>query len=171
MNYLAAGYYLWPAAIFMNTECNRIADQLASIINGPAWYGDSLREILADVTAAQALAHPIPQAHSIWELVLHVEAWIKFVFGAVQGTPIPPWPAMPIELDWPPLMAASEQAWQDAVRSLFASHVKLAEAIKGFTDERLEETVPGRTYNFYRLFQGTAQHAVYHAGQIALLKK
>jgi hypothetical protein len=31
--------------------------------------------------------------------------------------------------------------------------------------------VPGRTYNFYHLFQGMIQHAVYHGGQIALLKK
>ncbi len=30
---------------------------------------------------------------------------------------------------------------------------------------------PGRTYNFYRLFQSMTQHAVYHSGQIALLKK
>lgn len=155
----------------MNTECNRIADQLASTVNGEAWYGDSLREILAGVTAAQAQAHPMPQAHSIWELVLHVEAWVKFACGAVQGTPIPPWPAMPIELDWPPVTAASEQAWQDAVRSFFATHMKLMEAIKGFADERLEATVPGRTYNFYRLFQSTTQHAVYHSGQIVLLKK
>ena len=34
-----------------------------------------------------------------------------------------------------------------------------------------KHTVPGRTYNFYRLFQSATQHAVYHSGQIALLKK
>jgi len=57
------------------------------------------------------------------------------------------------------------------VESCFSTHLKLVEAIKVFTDERLDATVPGRTYNFYRLFQSTTQHAVYHAGQIALLKK
>jgi hypothetical protein len=155
----------------MNTECNRIAYQLSSTLNGEAWYGDSLREILDKVTANQAQAHPMPSAHSIWELVLHIEAWAKFAVGAVQGIPIPPWPAMPKELDFPPVTEASAQAWQQSVRSLFASHLKLVEAIKGFDDERLEATVPGRTYNFYRLFQSTTQHAVYHAGQIALLTK
>jgi hypothetical protein len=35
----------------MNTECNRIAYALASAINGEAWYGDSLRKILGNVTA------------------------------------------------------------------------------------------------------------------------
>jgi uncharacterized damage-inducible protein DinB len=31
--------------------------------------------------------------------------------------------------------------------------------------------VPGRAYNFYHLFQSMMQHAVYHSGQISLLKK
>src|SRR5215469_3550582 len=83
----------------MNTECNRIAYQLASTIKGEAWYGDSLREILDGVTASQAQAHPIAKAHSIWELVIHVEAWVNLSWGAMHGTPIPPWPAMPKELD------------------------------------------------------------------------
>lgn len=155
----------------MNTECNRIALQLASTINGEAWYGDSLRQILEGVTAKQALARPIPNAHSIWELVYHVDAWVKFALGAIQGTPIPAWPAMPKEQDWPPVTATSDDAWKAALNSFFSDHLKMVEAIKGFTDERLDATVPGRTYNFYQLFQSTTQHAVYHAGQIALLKK
>ena len=49
----------------MKTECNRIAYALASAINGEAWYGDSVREILEKVTANQAKARPISNAHSI----------------------------------------------------------------------------------------------------------
>jgi hypothetical protein len=155
----------------MNTECNRIATQLASTINGEAWYGDSLREILAGVTAPQAQAHPIANAHSIWELIVHLEAWVNFAQGAVQGTAIPPWLAMPKELDWPPVTGTNKQDWEETLQSFFASHLKIVETIKTFGDERLETTVPGRTYNFYRIFQSTTQHAVYHSGQIALLKK
>jgi hypothetical protein len=60
----------------MNTECKRSALELASTINGEAWYGDSLREILEGVTAEQARRHPLPSVHSIWEIVLHLDAWI-----------------------------------------------------------------------------------------------
>ena len=155
----------------MTTECNRIAYQLASTINGEAWYGDSLREILEKVTAKQAQARPIANAHSIWELVYHVDAWVKFALGAIKGVPIPPWPAMPKEMDFPPVADTADGAWKQTVESFFANHLRLVEAIKTFGDERLEETVPGRTYNFYRLFQSVSLHAVYHAGQIALLKK
>ncbi len=80
---------------FMNTECNRIAYALASALDGNAWYGDPLRKIMDNITAPQAQARPIANAHSIWELVVHVEAWVKFCLGAVQGTPIPAWSTPP----------------------------------------------------------------------------
>src|SRR5215469_11283851 len=122
----------------MSSECNRIAYQLASTINGEAWYRDSLRQILDGVTAEQAHAHPIPNAHSIWELLCHVESWVKFALGGVDGVPIPPWLAMPVELDWPPVSETSEPSWKQLVDSFFSHHFKLVEKIKAFTDERLE---------------------------------
>ena len=155
----------------MSTECDHIAHELASAINGEAWYGNSLREILKDVTAEKAQRHPIPNAHSISELLLHVEAWVKFTLGAVEGQPIPPWPAMPVELDWPVVADTSDPAWRLVMESFFAHHMKLVERIKAFTDERLEASVPGRTYNFHRLFHSVIQHAIYHAGQFSLLTK
>jgi hypothetical protein len=155
----------------MDPECSHIAEELSATLNGPGWYGDSVRKILEGVTSEEALVHPIPSAHSIWELVHHLDAWCKFANGAVHGAPIPGWPDMPLEQDFPPVIDKDAQAWQQALQSLFANHLKLVEAIKGFGDSRLEMTVPGRPYKFYRLFGSTTQHAVYHAGQIALLKK
>lgn len=155
----------------MNTECKRIAHQLACTVAGEAWYGDSLRDILGDVTAAQAKAHPVLAAHSIWELLFHVESWVKMTLGAIDGVPIPLWPGMPVELDWPPVTDTSVAGWKLSVDSFFWYHFRLIEKLESFTDERLRAIVPGRTYDFYRLFEGTTQHTVYHAGQISLLKK
>lgn len=155
----------------MSTESNRIAQQLASTIHGDAWYGDSLQKMLNNVTAKQAQARDVPNAHTIWELLCHVDAWVNFALDAVQGVPMPAWPGMPAEQDWPPVSDTSERAWKDAVDSFFSNHLRLVESIKTFSDERLVATVPGRTYNFSRLFVGITQHAIYHAGQMALLKK
>jgi len=44
-------------------------------------------------------------------LVHHVDAWCKFASGAVQGIPIPGWPDMPQEQDFPPVTAKNEEAW------------------------------------------------------------
>lgn len=155
----------------MNTECKRSARELASTINGEAWYGDSLREILEGVSAEQARSHPVPNAHSIWEVVVHLDAWIELFSGALEGKPIPPWPGMPVETDWPRPSAADDEAWRASLHSLFEHHLQFVEQMKTFGDDRLESTVPGRSYDFHQMFQSASLHAAYHAGQIALLKK
>ena len=39
------------------------------------------------------------------------------------------------------------------------------------TEKRLSERVPGKDYDFRYMLAGAVQHAAYHGGQIALLKK
>ncbi len=73
--------------------------------------------------------------------------------------------------DWPVVSDASPAAWNEAQQRLFEVKKQLAAAIEQFEDARLTETVPGRQYDFYYLFHGIVQHSLYHAGQIALLKK
>lgn len=152
----------------MNTESLRIARQLQLAYHGDAWHGPSLTEILAGVTAAQAVARPVPPAHSIWELVLHIEVWTREALGATQGTPMGKFFRTP--QDWPPVNDSSESAWTAAKDRLFETANQLAAAIEAFDDARLHETVPGRKYDFYYLFHGVVQHSLYHGGQIALLK-
>jgi hypothetical protein len=46
--------------------------------------------------------------------------------------------------------------------------------VAAFPESRLGDQVPGKTenyHNFYYLLAGIVQHELYHAGQIALLKK
>ena len=57
------------------TEASRIAEQLRRALRGPAWQGDSLAEILEDVTAEPAAQRPIPDAHAIHALALHAATW------------------------------------------------------------------------------------------------
>jgi uncharacterized damage-inducible protein DinB len=153
----------------MNTECIRIADQLRRAFEGKAWHGPSLKEILADVAAEGASAHGVASAHSIWELVLHIEAWTQAALSATNGVAMPNMLAP--DKDWPPVQDASRTAWEAAVKHMFAAGETLSLAISQFGDDRLTETVPGRRYDFYYLFHGVIQHSLYHGGQIALLKK
>ena len=69
-------------------ESVRIADQLRRAFYGEAWHGDSLFEILRGVTAAQASARPVKNAHSIWELVLHITAWDGAVRRRMTGVAV-----------------------------------------------------------------------------------
>ncbi len=150
-------------------ECFRIADQLRRAFEGKAWHGPALRELLTNITAEQASARPLASGHTIWELVLHIEVWTQATAEAIQGTPMPK--IVGTDRDWPADTDRSATEWAGATDRLFQTGERLAKAIEGFTDERLDEIVPGRKYNFYYLFHGIVQHSLYHAGQIALLKK
>ena len=151
------------------TECPRIADQLRRAFDGKAWHGPALRELLSDVNAVKAHAHPISGAHSIWELVLHIEVWTRAALGATQGHAMPK--IVGTVEDWQSVADASPEAWDGTVKRLFQVKDQFAAAIEQFGDGRLTEIVPGRQYDFYYLFHGIVQHSLYHVGQIALLKK
>ena len=56
------------------SELDRIRNQFRRAFEGEAWHGPSVLALLDGVTAQQAAAYPIPGAHSIWELVLHLTA-------------------------------------------------------------------------------------------------
>jgi uncharacterized damage-inducible protein DinB len=150
------------------TETHRINSQLKRAQEGQAWHGPSLRELLDGVTAEQAAAKLIPNAHSIWELVNHIIAWEQIARRRLEGEGVI---EIPDEVNFPPVNDASEAAWQSTLRSLEASHHSLRESIKKIDDAKLEEIAPGTSYSIYFLLHGVIQHDLYHAGQIALLKK
>jgi len=150
-------------------EVVRIGSQLKRASEGGAWHGPALLELLADVTAEQAASRPVPNAHSIWEIVLHVAAWQGFAAAAVAGGSMPI--DLPEEENWPPVTDAGPEAWRAAVAEVGEANRRLRAAVRKLSDEDLERIVAGREYSVYFLLHGVVQHGLYHAGQIALLKK
>jgi uncharacterized damage-inducible protein DinB len=150
------------------SESMRIADQLRRAFNGHAWHGPALLELLKDVDAATAAAKPQAEVHCIWELVLHIAAWDNAGLRRLAGEKAKlkgkaNFPLVPT----PP----SEEAWRAAIAATKGTHDALVKTVAGLSDKRLRDQVPGKPYDFYHLFHGIAQHELYHAGQIAILKK
>jgi uncharacterized damage-inducible protein DinB len=150
------------------SEKKRLNDQLKRAFEGKAWHGPSVSEVLAGVTAEQAAAHPIAGAHSIWELALHIQTWERVGRRRIQEF-------VPIDVsdeeDWPAVTDTSEAAWARTLEDLRSNHQALRAAIRELDEAKLDEIVPGTTYSVYFLLHGVIQHDLYHAGQIALLKK
>ena len=148
-------------------ESSRIADQLRRSIHGEAWHGPSVMELLNDVDWRQAVAKPIAAKHSIWEIVLHISAWADTAARRSRGETVDLTPAE----DWPPVTDASEESWRRSVQTLAQKQEALAGLTATLTDEQLQATAGGKDYSVYFLLHGVVQHNLYHAGQIALLKK
>ena len=150
------------------SEMQRIEDQLRRAFEGNAWHGPAVRELLADVSAARAAARPLSTAHSIWEIVLHIAAWEGVVRRRLQGETVAD---LPPEQDWPAVRDTSEAAWRQALDDLEQAHRALHEAIARSNEAHLADTVPGKDHSVYLMLHGIIQHDLYHAGQIAVLKK
>jgi uncharacterized damage-inducible protein DinB len=149
------------------SETARIADQLRRAFHGKAWHGDSLLKILEGVTAAQAAAHPIANAHSIWELVLHIAAWDGAVRRRLGGETL----SLSSKRNFPPVKDTGKTAWRQTLVHVRQVHDELVDAVALLPASRLDDRVPGKSSDIYHMLHGVAQHELYHAGQIALLKK
>lgn len=153
------------------SEVERIRDQFSRAFDGEAWHGPSVLKILEGVTAQQAAAHPIPGAHSIWELTLHIAAWERACKRRLEGDPA----QLTDAEDWEPINDTSEAAWENTKQQLIDNHRELLDAISKVDESRLNEPIiknPQVPYSsVYVTLHGGVQHDLYHAGQIAMLKK
>jgi hypothetical protein len=146
---------------------------LAKATAGDAWYGPSALSLVEDLTPAEAAARPVPGGHSIWEIVLPMRSWAREVERRLAGAE----PAPPAEGDWPEVGAPTADAWDRARRELAEACERLGARVEGFAGawdgevggERRPELGTGVSYA--EMAAGVLEHTVYHAGQIALLRK
>lgn len=148
---------------------------LRRIYEGNAWHGPAVLEAIEGVTADQARARPVHDAHSIYELTHHIAAWMGETTSRLQGNP----PGSPEDGDFPPRSSTvDDAAWADVRARLERRQAELLEALAGFDASRLDEAVNPKNRNdasgpvsYRALLSGLAQHSAYHAGQIVILRK
>ena len=149
------------------TEIERILQQHHRALHGPAWHGDAVWQILALVTVEQAFARPSGSTHTIWELVEHMGYWESEVSRRLQNlAPLPEsghnFPAMP---------APAEANWRSALNALRESNGVFRSVVEKLQDSDLEKPLSSAQNTIYVELHGVIQHHLYHAGQIALLRK
>ena len=151
----------------MSTELARIEDQLKRAFEGGAWHGPSVLEVLKGVTASQAAARPLRGAHNIWDLVLHIAAWEDACRRRLEGDRA----ELSDSEDWRAMTGTDEAAWEQLKAMLIEGHRRLRAAIAKTDESRLDEPILSGMPSVYVTLHGVIQHDLYHAGQIAILKK
>lgn len=145
---------------------DRIRDQLSRSLNGGAWHGPAVLEVLDGVGWSLAVARPVPGAHTIAELVLHVTTWMRVARERVAGD----WRDVPDEEDFPP-QPRDAPGWLQAKQALMDEGASLDRAIADLSDDALSEPAPHGQYSLESMLDGVVQHNLYHAGQMAILHK
>jgi hypothetical protein len=155
------------AAVNGTSEAQLLARVLGEGYGPGAWHGPDLKAALADVPAELAFWRPSPERHSIAEVALHHAYCARAVRGQLSGTKPEPfvlegedWFELPgsKRLQWPQIQSVVETEQQKLVGLV-------AEIAAGQAPSRLSET------ERFKLVLGITCHAVYHAGQIQLLKR
>lgn len=149
------------------SEAALLALEVESLMHGETWHGPGLGELLDGVSAEVASARPLPGAHTIWELVLHVTGWTNVFRGRLEGTAM----EEPERGDFPSPPSPTTSAWEEAKRGLFEAHAQLAARAAGLSQTDLDAPIPGRPFNARFQVHAAIRHSVYHSGQIGLLRR
>ncbi len=148
-------------------EIQRICLQMQHMFEGGAWHGPAVLEVLKDVDAATAAAHPVAGVRSIWETTLHLVATYDILLRRIDGIAA----GTTDEEFWPPLPAPTAVEWQKTLDLLRQRDQELHRAVAAFADEKLDQPlVPGGS-TAYENFHGHVQHNAYHAAQIHFIHR
>jgi uncharacterized damage-inducible protein DinB len=149
------------------SERRRILDLIDRAWRARAWHGPAVLEVLDGVGPALAARRVRPKVHSIWELVEHVASWNEIVAERLAGRP----PKVTPEYNFPPVPRTTPAAWRATRRRLARSQARLRRAVARFPEAKLGRRRPKVDYTWSVLIHGAIQHQLYHAGQIALLRR
>lgn len=155
------------------SDFDALKQELREVYDGDPWHGSSITTALDGINARTAALRSIGNAHTIWEIVLHMTAWTREVASRVGGGPIKNPPE-----DWPVPNGEGETAWRAAKNDLAGAQKALESAVDSIRPEDLVRWVGdqrdpalGAGQAIGSMIRGLIQHHTYHQGQIVLLKK
>ena len=148
-------------------EVERIASQIDLTYRDGFWGGGSIRDLFRGLAASEAASHPIPDAHSAWEIALHVAVWHNIFRSRIVDKDA----EHHYETDWPTPEDTTDENWTAALHELDQSHKALVDAVRNLNVEDLDKRVRGKEFTFYEMLHGISQHDHYHAGQVLMLRK
>ena len=131
-----------------------------------AWHGPDLKAALADVTSHAAFWRAAPGRHNIAEIALHHAYCARGVRAKLTGA------AEPFILegdDWFTLPDASTLSWSTILDVVSLEQEKLAGCVADVNAGRTRSSLAESER--FDLVLGITCHAVYHAGQVQLIKR
>jgi len=151
------------------TETERLLRQYDMVMHGEPWHGDAIWKILDGISAEGAAHRPLGESHSIWEIVMHMMFWesegAKRLAGQRAGLDENE------ALNFPAMPVITEANWQQTLERLRASNQEFGKALAKMDVACMDALTAAGKRTFYDEAHGVIQHDIYHAGQIALLKK
>lgn len=132
-----------------------------------AWHGPNLKAALADVTPELASWRPDAGRHNIAEIAMHHAYYAHAVRGRLSDTA--PEPFVLDGEDWFTLSGKNALSWKDVLTVVDTQQQRLATLVGDIEAGRVRSQLPEAER--FALVLGITCHAVYHAGQVQLIKR
>src|SRR5271169_62110 len=100
------------------TEAERLLRQYDTVLHGDAWHGDAIWKILDGISAECAAHRPLADAHTIWEIVMHMTFWESVAARRLAGERT----GLDEALNFPAMPAATEANWEKTLERFRASN-------------------------------------------------
>lgn len=135
------------------------------------WHGPNLRQAIAEVPASLAYWRPTPRRHNIAEITLHHAFYVHSVRGRIAAAAPEPFPAANewVTVSGPAGSSATGLDWARIQTMLAEQQVRLNALVTEVASGRAASKLPQD--ETFATILGITGHAIYHAGQIQLLKK
>ncbi len=153
----------------MNKETQSIIANLENTLTGEPWFGRAVYKLLNEIDESKAFIKPNEKEHSLIELLWHMNTWAEFTLANLENRSAGELKVIE-ENDWR-VIDPKKHSWKKGIEELKSIHKKIAEILTEKDDSFLKEIVPNRKFNYRFMLNGLIQHNIYHAGQVAYVKK
>jgi len=132
-----------------------------------AWHGPDMKAALAEVVPALAFWRPGAGRHNIAEIALHHAYYARAVREQISGVQAEPF-VLPGD-DWFEVADETTLSWSKVLATVETQQQRLAASVAEVESGRTKSALGDAER--LDLVLGITCHAVYHAGQIQLIKR
>lgn len=150
-----------------------LIQQLKDIENADLWIDENFEKKLLQVDEQTAFERPIPDIHSVAEIISHLTEWRKEAFSRLKGNPRGL--EMTDAANWRSNEDLKVKGWENLLKEFYTSQQQIISFLEEKDDDYLYSPYlfaqPSFPHNFQYLVTGLIHHDFYHLGQIGITIK
>jgi len=136
---------------------------------GTNWIDENLNKKIEKLNGDKAFERPIPEIHSVAELVSHIIVWRYAAIERLKGKQ--PNLTMSSPENWKGNIELQQIGWHQLKVELSNTQSALIKFIENKPDKFFLENEYVKGYSYKYLIEGLIQHDIYHLGQIGITIK
>lgn len=152
-----------------NSLIQHYTSELSEFMKGDPWIDETFGKKLKSINEKNAFIRPLPNMHSVAEVISHLLEWRLCILSFLHGGPRTLRDSDPG--NWRTNAELSQVGWQSLLAAFNKSQTEIIRLLETKDDKFLQQMAMGENYNLKYYIDGLLQHDMYHLGQIGLIIK